>query len=278
MSLPEVNPESLALEIEAARAAGGRLTPLTSRFPGFSLDDGYRVAGVLACRRAARSPIVGRKIGFTNTELWKAARLDQPVWGWMYEESVTRAAPGAGPPTISMEGAVEPKIELEVVVVLGEEVPPGERGAAVARRVAQVGLGFEVVDPPYPGWKMRPADTVAAGGLHQGLAVGPLVEAGNPEELEELLRELEVRVDRAPARDPRAAARVCTGTGRLVLGNPLDAVGFLAEITARQGNPLRAGEIITTGTLTPPLPAAAGEFYRGEAAGGVLPAAEAVLV
>lgn len=67
------DPASVADEIAAARAAGGRLEPFTGRIPGFGLDEAYRVAGILACRRAALSPVVGRKIGFTNRALWEAA-------------------------------------------------------------------------------------------------------------------------------------------------------------------------------------------------------------
>ena len=265
--MPDFDAASVAEEIAAARAAGGRLAPFSRRIAGFGLEDAYRVAGILACRRAARSPVVGRKIGFTNPALWEKAGLTEPVWGSMFRESVHRA--GAGVPQIPMAGAVEPKIECEVVVVLGAAPAPGDRGAAVARRVAAIGLGFEIVDSPYPGWDMAPADAVAAGGIHHGLAVGPLVPVTDPEAVSEAMAALTVSLE--------GGGQTAGGAGKMVLGNPLDAVGVLAEMTAAQGNPLRAGEIITTGTLTPPLPAKAGERYRAEAAGAVLPAVEAVL-
>lgn len=269
--MPEPSdPQSIALEIEAARAAGTRLAPFSGRAPGFGLDEAYRVAGILACRRAARSPVAGRKIGFTNPALWEEAGLTQPVWGSMFEESVKRTAGDGAAPRISMTAAVEPKIECEVVVVLASPPAPGARGAAVARRIAEVALGFEIVDSPYPGWKMRPADAVAAGGIHHGLAVGPLTPVTDAEATAVAMAALTVSLT-------RGGEHVADGAGRMVLGNPLDAVGVLAEMAARQGNPLRAGEIITTGTLTPPLPAKARERYRAEASGGILPPVEVVL-
>ena len=272
MAAPAFDPSSIVDEIAAARADGTRLEPFTSRFPGFSLEAAYQVAGRVACRRAARSPVVGRKIGFTNPALWEDAGLTEPVWGCMFEESVTRTGRGGETPAISMAGAVEPKIECEVVVVLGSVPEPGDRGAEVARHVARIGLGFEVVDSPYPGWIMRPADAVAAGGIHHGLAVGPLIPVTDPEAAAAAMAALAVSMTRVSADDPAAAERAVEGAGRMVLGNPLDAVGVLAEMTAAQESPLGAGEIITTGSLTPPLAAAAGERYRAEA-GGVLPAA-----
>lgn len=262
--------EAVADEIARAREAGARLAPFTERIAGFDLEVAYRVAGILACRRAARSPVVGRKIGFTNRTLWEGAGLAEPVWGSMFEETVRRGA-GVGPVELPLAGAVEPKIECEVVVVLASAPEPGERGTAVARRVSLVGLGFEVVDSPYPGWKMRPADAVAVGGLHHGLAVGELRPIGDPETAAAVLGDLAVTMERNG--EPAAE-----GAGDLVMGNPLNAVGVLAEICAKQGNPLERGEIITTGTLTPPLDCRAGEHYTAESADSVLPPVSVSLI
>lgn len=271
------DPMAIAEEIIAARAAGARLAPFSGRVPGFGLAEAYEVAGIVACRRAARSPVVGRKIGFTNPALWEKAGLTHPVWGSMFEETVTRTGTGGEPPTISMAGSVEPKIECEVVVVLRSAPEPGDRGTAVARHVAEIGLGFEIVDSPYPGWEMRPADAVAAGGIHHGLAVGPLVRVENPEATASAMAGLTVSMTRAPADDPAAAEHVADGAGRMVLGNPLDAVGVLAELAAAQGNPLRAGEVVTTGTLTPPLSTESGQFFAAAAGAEALPSVRVVL-
>lgn len=265
-----VDSEAIADEIGRAREAGARLVPFSDRLAGFDLEAAYGVAGILACRRAARSPVVGRKIGFTNRALWEGAGLAEPVWGSMFEETVRRGA-GTDPVRLSLAGAVEPKIECEVVVVLASPPEPGEREAAVARRVSLVGLGFEVVDSLYPGWKMRPEDAVATGGLHHGLAVGELRPIGDPETASAALAGLRVAMERNG--EPAAE-----GAGDLVLGNPLNAVGVLAEICAAQGNPLERGEIITTGTLTPPLDCRAGDRYAAEAAGEVLPPVSVALV
>ena len=276
MTDPSFDPIPIAEEIIAARAAGARLTPFTDRVPGFGFDEAYQVAGIIACRRASRSPVTGRKIGFTNPSLWEKAGLGRPVWGNMYEETVTRAGPAGETPAASMAGSVEPKIECEVVVVLGSVPERGDRGAAVARHVAEIGLGFEVVDSPYPGWNMTPADAVAAGGLHHGLAVGPLVPVTDPEATAAAMVALTVSMTRA-ATDAAAAEHVAEGEGRMVLGSPLDAVGVLVEMAADHGSPLAPGEVVTTGSLTPPLAAVAGECYRAEAGGGALPAAAVAL-
>ncbi len=264
------DPEAIADEVEAARRAGGRLVPFTDRFPDFDLEAAYQVSGILACRRAATSRLVGRKIGFTNKATWEGAGLAQPVWATLFADTVFRTGVDAFP-DVSMAGTVEPKIECEVVLTLRSTPAPGARGAEAARSVAEVGLGFEVADAPFPGWKMHPADAVATGGIHHALAVGPMVPAGDPERLSETLAALTIVMT---CNFDHAA----DGAGRLVMGNPLDALGALADMAAARGAPLQPGEIVTTGTLTPPLDCAATEFYRSEAADEVLPAAGISLV
>ena len=54
------------------------------------------------------------------------------------------------------------------------------------------------------------------------------------------------------------------GQGSNALDHPALALGFLADILAKQPmfDPLAAGEIITTGTLTNALPIQAGETWQ----------------
>jgi 2-oxo-3-hexenedioate decarboxylase len=54
-----------------------------------------------------------------------------------------------------------------------------------------------------------------------------------------------------------------------VLGGPLTALAFLVDLLKKQpaAPPLRAGEIISTGTLTDAHPVAPGETWRTEVTG-----------
>jgi 2-keto-4-pentenoate hydratase len=58
------------------------------------------------------------------------------------------------------------------------------------------------------------------------------------------------------------------GGGAQVLGSPITALGFLVREMARYGGePLRAGEIVTTGTLTEALPAGSGQVWTASVDG-----------
>jgi 2-keto-4-pentenoate hydratase len=63
------------------------------------------------------------------------------------------------------------------------------------------------------------------------------------------------------------------GGGSKVLGSPLEAVKFLLHELTRdpEAEPLRAGEIVTTGTLTEAMPVKTGQTWSTEMHGLGLP-------
>ena len=57
------------------------------------------------------------------------------------------------------------------------------------------------------------------------------------------------------------------GNGAACMGNPLNAVMWLANIRLALGNPLKAGEIILSGALGPMVVASSGDAFTAEITG-----------
>ena len=91
----EGDSQAIAAEAFAALGTGKQVKPFSARFPGFALEDAYRVAAEVRRRREARGERpLGRKIGFTNRTIWDEYKVHAPVWGYVYDTTVHDLAVG----------------------------------------------------------------------------------------------------------------------------------------------------------------------------------------
>lgn len=239
---------ALADELQSAYLARRRdVVPPSSRDGGLDLDTAYAVERELSARRRATGhTAVGRKVGYANKAVWRALKLETLVWADMYDDTVQFAPSGSA--ELSIAGMCAPKIEPEIVFQMRRALEPGVSDpVAILNAVEWVALGFEIIDCPYADWKFQPPDFVAAYGLHAALVVGPptTVDAGNVAALVAQLPSFKVRLS-------KNGELVEEGTGRNSLRSPALCLGELATaISHRAGaEPLAAGELVSSGTLT----------------------------
>jgi len=242
--------------------------PLSATDPAFDLNAAYAIgAEITRLRRAAGHRTVGLKLGFANRAVWRALKLETLVWAPVYDSTVTYAPDNHA--SLSIAGRVAPKIEPEIVFRLSAPVDPDGDAAAALSRVDGIALGYEIIDCPYPDWKFQPADMVAAAGFHVALVVGQIhrVAAGDVAELVQALPQLTLSLsnhDRV----------VEEGSGKNVLRSPALCLAELASAIPRRprAEPLAAGDLVSTGSLTTAQPIAAGDVWRAEVSGLALPA------
>jgi 2-oxo-3-hexenedioate decarboxylase len=257
----EHNLAAMADDAFAAVTEHRQIQTFSSRAGGLSLDDAYRITSFLRAHFEARGDTIeGRKIGFTNRDMWRRYGVDSPIWGYTTSRTTHDLATTAA---VRVGEFVEPRIEPEIMFGLRAEPLPDMTEMALLECIGWVALGFEVVQSIFPDWKFAAPDTVAANGLHGALFVGTRHEIASR---------------RAAWVHELAAFTIdlyCDGTlseqgsGALVLDSPLHALRHLAELTAHDPHnpPLQAGEIISTGTLTLAMPVAAGQRWTTKVAG-----------
>lgn len=215
-----------------------------------------RIATRIRDARLARGDrVAGRKIGFSNTRIWPIYGVDRPIWGHVWNSTLLDGS--APDPVADLTGLPEPRIEPEIVLRLARAPDAGMDDAALLGCVDAVAAGFEIVQSVFPGWKVTAPGAAAAFGLHGRLMVGPWQP---------------VEADRAGWRARlqdfgvtlcKGAAAVETGHARNVLGGPLQALRQLVQALATEADPepLRAGELVSTGTLTDAHPVAPGQAW-----------------
>ncbi|WP_151449059.1 2-keto-4-pentenoate hydratase [Lacisediminimonas profundi] len=257
-----------------ARADSRQLSPLTDDAP-LSIGDAYDIAKtILDVRVAQGEMMVGRKLGFTNRTIWpnygEHEPIKAPIWGPMFDTTVRYAQGNAG--VQSLAGAVQPRLEPEVVFKLGRTPGPDCRMEELADCIEWMAHAFEIVACPFPGWKFEAADAIAAFGLHGTLIVGEPASIA-PRARRKLAGVLSnASVSLSCSRNGTFSLRAA-GFGSDVLDSPVHALWHAHQLlkTQPQFPPLAAGEIISTGTWTDAWPIEPGQTWTSAFSGVLLP-------
>lgn len=202
--------------------------------------------------------VVGRKIGATSKAVQDQLGVDQPDFGYLMDDM--DVSHGSGGTPISMRTLLQPRVEAEVAFRLALDVAPEteeEITLALVRDAVEVALpALEIVDSRIADWAITFTDTVADNASSGLYVVG---DVGLP------LSELEPR-DVVMSLTINGEER-SAGTGAACLGDPLEALRWLAVQAWRFGDPLRAGHLILSGALGPFVPFAPGDRVTASISG-----------
>ena len=241
----------------AAQNNAGLIEPWSARYPSIDLETAYLIASRIDEHRRRQGWVpAGRKIGFTNREMWSLYGVEYPIWGRLYHHRVVDLSQSGN--TVALAGLAQPMLEPEVVFHFDQVPAPDSGPDQVLDCIDWIAGGFEVVQSHYPDWRFEAADTVIDNGLHGLLLLGPRLrraQFGGWEAVE--LEQFSVDLT-------RDGLTVHQGRGTNVLGGPQHALRhLLGLLTGSVDKPrLAAGEMVTTGTLTPAVPIAPGQTWR----------------
>ena len=262
--MPETEVETLARELLSASEMGQMVTVLPSTRPGFDLNTAYEVEAVLKqFREQSGARAVGRKVGYANKAMWRVFKLETLVWAHMYDDTVHYSDSNSA--TLSLAHPRSLKIEPEIVFGLKQPIlAEGINATAALESTAWLAIGFEIIDCPFPEWKFQPSDFVASFGLHAALVIGARVQV-RPDLIATLVDEL----PRFKVFISKNGELVEEGSGRNCLKSPALCLAELSAAIVRRfpTEPLNAGEIISSGTLTAGHPTDRGDLWTVEVEG-----------
>ncbi|WP_019926844.1 2-keto-4-pentenoate hydratase [Nocardia sp. BMG111209] len=235
--------ESAAQRLAAAAASGVPCAPVRDLIGPEDIAAAYRVQERFNAVRVAGGAVVGRKIGATSAAVQQQLGVDQPDFGVLFADMAYRDGD-----EIPMHRLLQPRAEAEVAFVLAADLADGPLDVAQCRAaVAYAVAALEIVDSRITGWDISFADTVADNASSGLFVLG---------EKRSSLAEFDpVDVTMSMAID---GAVVSTGNGAACLGDPLNALSWLAFRAREFGDPLRAGQVILSGALGPMRPLHAG--------------------
>jgi 2-keto-4-pentenoate hydratase len=195
---------------------------------------------------------VGAKIGLTSFSVQQQLGVSQPDFGILFQH--TQIPNGGSFPAIEI---LQPKAEAEIAFVLNKDI--NNRIEDISEMIScfdSICASIEIVGSRIENWNIRITDTVAdnASASHFVLSDERINPAGFDFEgcKMELFKNGEL---------------VSNGVGSACLGNPLNAVMWLANTMIDFGTPLQMGDIILSGALGPMISIQAGDDIRALVSG-----------
>lgn len=251
--MPHPASKDLVERLLDAYDSGTSIAPITENDPSFDLAAAYAVLAEIERRRIAQGwRPVGRKIGFTNQNLWESYGVSAPMWARVWDRTLITTD---GTATIVTPSFPELRVEPEIAFCLSRELGPTDDPLEVLDATAWIAASFEFVWSPYPGWRFALPDCTAAFGLHGALVLGTPLEIDRS--IADVLPAVEVTLS-------RNGTVVDRGVGANVLGGPAHALAHLSRVVDQ---PLASGEIITTGTVTDAHAVLSGDIWSSHYGG-----------
>jgi 2-keto-4-pentenoate hydratase len=250
---PHKSIETVRGQLAEAHRSRTPCDPVRPLLEPLGIDGAYAVQQLLINDRLdAGQRIVGHKIGLTSVSVQKQLGVDQPDYGVL-----TNAMEYGDLEEIPVSNFIQPKVEAEIAFILDRNLDMESISLAeVIRSVAYAVPAIEVVDSRIRDWKISIFDTIADNASSAAFVLG-----GVAKKVDQLdLRLCGMRLD-------HRGEAVSSGCGGACLGNPLNALTWLARKMLKLEQPLREGQVILSGALGPMVPVTAGEAYEAAISG-----------
>lgn len=235
-------PEAADVQAYAADVAAGKPTraPLP---PEATVADANCARDMLTELLATElGPRVGWKAGLTSEPAQARFGVSAPVLGALLEGMMLED--GA---TVKVADGVRPLFEADLVAVVADEgINTARTPEEALAHLAGVRPFLELPDLPFAeGAPVNgPILTAINVGAWRGV-IGPLIEIPKGREGVEMLAAMTARLTDA------SGAELSAVPGAAILGNPLNAVIWIAEALAAQGKALQAGDLLSLGSIGP---------------------------
>lgn len=242
-------PMSVQLAVERlleARATRRLIAPFSETDPGLTIEHAYAIQGALRAEldRRGERPI-GWKLGATSPSGQAVMGVKEPASGFLFPAQYPS---GAEVPLSAFAGL---GVEVEVAFRMRTKlVGPGVTAATAALAVEGAVAALELADFLMSGTP-RAADFIANNLIAKAIVLGsPLTP----------LRGLDLALEGVVYE--HNGEIVGTYTAAEVMGNPLNALAWLANHLETRGLALKPGDVVMTGSISKVLRPKAGDTIR----------------
>ncbi len=242
--------EKIGRELYIAEQSRVPIPTMSKDYRDFTVDDAYRIQKcVVEHHLNAGNTLSGKKIGLTSKAMRELVNIDEPDYGVIFNQSYVQ-----NEGEIKTDDYIIPRVEAELVFKLKADLDmKGVTEQDVAAATEYVTAAFEIIDNRYDIEGQTVEDSIS-----DNAAFGAYVLGDKTLPVEEIdLRQLGFVLE-------KNGRQICTGSGAAVMGNPLKAMMWLSNRMYELGSPLRAGDLILSGSMIAAVSAEKGDYFRGQ--------------
>lgn len=244
--------QQFAADLFRAYQTGEAIEPLTDRDASLQEEDAYQIQKHYTEKLLGigDAKLIGYKVGLTSKAMQTMLGVDTPDFGPV----LSNMAHDSGA-EVEMAAAdspmIAPKVEGEIVLVLKETLSgPGVTALAAARATEGAVASIEIIDSRVKDWRIKLPDTVSDLGSARAAVLSPRIV---PVDFDLRLCGMTIS---------RNGELVHTAAGAASLGNPFNALAWLANKLATYDTELSAGQFVMTGSLHPAFEVKSGDNVR----------------
>lgn len=214
-------------------------TDITAAYAVQQLNTNFKIA--------AGAKVIGHKIGLTAPVVQKQLGVDQPDFGLLWQD---KEVLNSG--EVSVGELMQPKAEAEIAFVLGTDLDAAQLSISeVSEAIDHALVSIEIVGSRIRNWDIKITDTIADNASASHWVIG-----------DQKVKLQEVDLVNCKMVMENNGQVVSEGVGSACLGSPINAVLWLARKMVAIGQPLKAGDLILSGSLGAMVSAKAGDNFK----------------
>jgi 2-keto-4-pentenoate hydratase len=210
--------------------------PIRDVLPNGTIKEAYQVQAIGVENEISQgNKITGKKIGLTSKSVQKQLGVDEPDFGTLFNSMQIDNG------TLDYDLLMQPKAEAEWAFVLKNTIDdPVNSIDELSSCIDYAVVAIEIVGSRIKDWDITILDTVADNASASHYILGKQKIQLNEINLTDCKMQLYQNEELAS-----------TGEGSACMGNPLNAVKWLANKMIEMQTPLQKGEVVLSGALGP---------------------------
>ncbi len=245
--------ENIANKIWQAQESKIPIEPIRELIGESNIDLAYQIQQFNVKRVLNSGGVrVGAKIGLTSFSVQQQLGVDQPDFGILFKHT---EIPNKG--SVNTLDILQPKAEAEIAFILNNDITEKiTETTQLIPFIEAICASIEIVGSRIENWNIRITDTVADNASASHFVLSDKRRKSVGFDFEGCEMQLF-----------KNGNLVSEGKGSACLGNPLNAVQWLANTMIDFGTPLKSGDVILSGALGPMVNVISGDLIQATVAG-----------